>query len=72
VTVAAKIKRECEERAQARDAVPWWMGLSTIERAVAIKAEIEGQIASFDAERKAFGDALARLGFAGHKAGKQG
>jgi hypothetical protein len=42
------------------------MGLSTIERAVAMRDEIEGQISSFKDENRAFEAAFARLGFAGH------
>jgi hypothetical protein len=60
-----EIKRAMEEE-EARAAVPWWMGLSTIERALAMKAEIEGQVASFAEAHKEFEEAFARLGFAGH------
>ena len=59
------LKRALEDE-QAKAAVPWWMGLTTIERARAINAEIEGQVASFAEEHRAFEEALARLGFAGH------
>ena len=64
------LKRAMEEE-QARAAVPWWMGLTTIERALAMKAEIEGQVASFAQEHQEFEEAFARLGFAGHPAAPQ-
>jgi hypothetical protein len=59
------LKRAMEDE-QAKAAVPWWMGLSTIERAKAMDAEIQGQLASFAQEHQAFEEALSRLGFAGH------
>ena len=64
--IAGDLKRRLEASEAAKAAVPWWMGLTTIERARAINAEIEGQVASFAEEHRAFEEALARLGFAGH------
>ena len=64
--IAKELKRAFEEETQAKATVPWWMGLTTIERAVAMGREIEGQLASFKEENRAFEQALVRLGFAGH------
>ena len=66
--IAKDLKRSLEEESQKRAAVPWWMGLTTIERAVAMGREIEGQLESFKQENRAFEAALVRLGFAGHPA----
>jgi hypothetical protein len=68
VGIAKDLKRTLEAESQERAAVPWWMGLTTIERAVAMSREIEGQLESFKQEHRAFEEALTRLGFAGHAA----
>ena len=64
--IAKDLKRSLEEESQKPAAVPWWMGLTTIERAVAMSHEIEAQLESFKEENRAFEAALSRLGFAGH------
>jgi hypothetical protein len=62
--IAKDMKRAMEH--ETENAVPWWMGLSTIQRAAAMRDEIEAELASFKAENRAFAAAFARLGFAGH------
>lgn len=62
---AKELKRVLSDEEANDPALPWWMGLTTLERARAIQAEIEGQVASLAEENRAFRRALARLGFAG-------
>jgi hypothetical protein len=63
--IAKELQKALSEETEHEPELPWWARLGTIERALAIKAEVEGQIASYKEENREFRQALARLGFAG-------
>ncbi len=66
--IAKELKRllsDNEERENQRP--PWWGRLTTIERALALRALTEEQVASFAEENREFRRAFARMGFAGHQ-----
>jgi len=65
--ITKELKRVLSEEERKPEVLPWWMGLTTIERAKAISAEIEGRLSTFSEENRQFREAFRRLGFAGHK-----
>lgn len=66
LVIAKELKRVLSGEGEKPEVVPWWMGLTTIERAKAISAEIEGTLSTFSEENRQFREAFRRLGFAGH------
>lgn len=63
--IAKELQKALKNETEIEPELPWWARLGTIERALAIKAEAEEQIASYKQENRDFRGALARLGFAG-------
>ena len=63
--ITQELQKRMREESEQEPELPWWARLDTIERALAIKADAEEQIASYKRENRDFRRALARLGFAG-------
>lgn len=65
--IAKELKRVLGKETGRLEVVPWWMGPTTIERARAMSAQIEGSLCSFAEANREFREAFRRLGFAGHR-----